>query len=76
LCFVQDGKQYILEASAGETVDDPRNQGYTLTAILKFSSVDDMKYYDEQDEAHAALKAAGKGKVDPPPLVIYFEESA
>jgi len=35
-----------------------------------------MKYYDEQDEAHAALKAAGKGKVDPPPLVIFFEESA
>ena len=56
-------------------MDDPRNQGYTLCAIMKFSSVEDMKYYDEQDEAHNALKAAGKGKVSPPPLVIYMDET-
>jgi len=41
-----------------------------------FSSLDDMNYYDEQDEAHAALKAVGKGKVDPPPLVIYSEAAS
>lgn len=38
-----------------------------------FSSLEDMKYYDEKDEAHQALKAAVQGKHAPPPLTVYSE---
>ena len=69
----QDGKPYILRCEAAKTVDDPRNQGYSLCAQTTFANIEDMRYYDEKDEAHAALKAAGKGKVVPPPLVFYMD---
>ena len=52
---------------------DARNQGYSLAAQTTFSSLEDMKYYDEQCEAHAALKAVAKDKVEPPPLMVFFE---
>ncbi|KAI9688348.1 MAG: hypothetical protein M1822_001297 [Bathelium mastoideum] len=87
----KDGKPYILEVTAGKSIDDPRNQGYTLFALVKFSSIDDMKcaswkavefavvnkeyrYYDTECEAHQALKAVGKGKAEPPPLVVYMSD--
>jgi len=76
LTISQDGKPYIIQCSATKAIDDPRSQGYNLIAMTVFSSLDDMKYYDEQDEAHAALKAVGKGKVDPPPMVIYSEAAS
>ena len=43
---LKDGKQYILSVTAGQAFQDARNQGYTLTVVSKFSSVEDMKYYD------------------------------
>ncbi|KAF1350615.1 stress responsive A/B barrel domain-containing protein, partial [Delphinella strobiligena] len=67
----KDGKPYILRCVANRTFDDPRNQGYTICAHTSFASVDDMKYYDEQCEAHAALKAVAKDKIDPPPLMMF-----
>ncbi|KAK5005693.1 hypothetical protein BJ546DRAFT_1069490 [Cryomyces antarcticus] len=70
----KDGKPYILSCVAGRAVSDPRNQGYTLYAQTSFASLEDMKYYDEQCEAHQALKAVGKGKVDPPPIVLYMDD--
>ena len=72
----KDGAPYIEACNAGQTVGDPRSQGYTLCAQMVFRSLDDMKYYDEQCEAHAALKAAAKGKIEPPPMVVYFEDAA
>ena len=33
-----------------------------------------MDYYDNECEAHQAVKAVGKGRVEPPPLIVYFEE--
>lgn len=43
-------------------------------AQTKFASLEDMKYYDEECQAHAAIKAVAKGKVDAPPLTIFSEE--
>ena len=71
----QDGKPYILRCVAGPAVADARSQGYTLGAQTTFASIEDMRYYDEQCEAHAALKAVAKGKVEPPPLMVCFDNA-
>lgn len=42
-------------------------------AMTRFKSLEDMKYYDEECEAHKKLKEVGKGKVQPPPLILYGE---
>lgn len=52
---------------------DSRNQGYTFFLELGFDNVEDMKYYDEADEAHVSLKKALAGKVQPPPLVLFSD---
>jgi hypothetical protein len=57
---LKDGKPYILSATVGSTYDDARNQGYTLAALTEFATVDDMKFYDDQCEAHAELKKVAK----------------
>jgi hypothetical protein len=69
----QDGKNYIQLAQANAVHDDPRSQGYTLLARCIFESKEDMDYYDNEDEAHAKLKAHFKPKVNSPPLVIYSD---
>ncbi|KAI4763898.1 hypothetical protein E4T52_04196 [Aureobasidium sp. EXF-3400] len=71
----KDGKPYILRCVAGPAVDDARSQGYTLAAQTTFSSLDDMKYYDNECEAHAALKAVAKTKVEGPPLMVCFDNA-
>ncbi|PNS20902.1 hypothetical protein CAC42_2833 [Sphaceloma murrayae] len=69
----KDGKPYLLRAVAGQTVGDPRSQGYTLCLSASFASMDDMKYYDEADEAHQKIKSFFKGKVEAPPLMVYMD---
>ena len=69
----QDGKPYILSCEATKTMDDPRSQGYTLVARSRFNNLEDMKFYDEECEAHKQLKELAKGKIEPPPLTLYFE---
>jgi hypothetical protein len=71
----QDGSAYILRCVAGPAVDDARSQGYTLAAQTTFSNLDDMKFYDNECEAHAALKAVAKGKVDGLPLMVCFDNA-
>jgi hypothetical protein len=56
-------------------VNDPRTQGYNVLAYTTFSSLDDVKYYDEKCEAHAALKAFAKEKVAGPPMAVMWETS-
>lgn len=46
--------------TAGPALDDSRSQGWTVVSKTEFASLDDLRYYDEQCEAHAALKAAAK----------------
>lgn len=53
-------------------MDDPRNKGYTISVKTTFASMEDMKYYDNECEAHKALKAvAGPLKEDV--LTTYYE---
>ena len=60
--------------NAYKLYDDPRGQGYTLAAKTVFTSLDDIKYYDEECEAHAALKAAvGPTVKGGPPLIIFMD---
>ncbi|KAK6066773.1 stress responsive a b barrel domain-containing protein [Seiridium cupressi] len=77
----QDGKPYILSLDVGSAKDDPRSQGFTVVSKTNFASLDDMKYYDEKCEAHAALKAFAKQNltIQGGPsgvLTVYFEAGA
>ncbi|KAF2130529.1 hypothetical protein P153DRAFT_288805, partial [Dothidotthia symphoricarpi CBS 119687] len=69
----QDGKPYIETATASPTHEDPRNQGYTLVCRTVFASKEDMAFYDDGCEAHAAIKAFAKPKVAGPALVVYMD---
>ncbi|TKA34094.1 hypothetical protein B0A50_00074 [Salinomyces thailandicus] len=69
----RDGKRYILSAKARQIISDPRNGGYNFIALTTFASMDDVKFYDEQCEAHKKLKDFAKEKVGGPPLVLHFE---
>ncbi|KAK4466700.1 hypothetical protein QBC42DRAFT_166097 [Cladorrhinum samala] len=70
----KDGKPYILYSYAGNACDDQRSKGYTVVAYTRFASLDDMKYYDDECPAHAALKKKGATLgVSEPPLIVYFE---
>jgi hypothetical protein len=69
----KDGKPYIQMAAANATREDPRNQGYTMVARTIFESKEAMDYYDNECEAHGAIKALLKPKVGGPPLVVYMD---
>ncbi|KAJ4381648.1 hypothetical protein N0V86_003012 [Didymella sp. IMI 355093] len=70
---VKDGKPYIQQATAHQPYDDDRSQGYTLVARTVFDTKADMDYYDNECEAHAAIKSFIKPKVGGPPLVVYMD---
>jgi hypothetical protein len=63
----------VKEATAHQPYDDPRSQGYTLVARTVFDSKADMDFYDNECEAHTAIKAFIKPKVAGPPLVVYMD---
>ena len=69
----QDGKPYIQQATAHQPYEDPRRQGYTLVARTVFNSKADMDFYDNECEAHTAIKSFIKPKDGGPPLVIYMD---
>jgi len=58
--------------TAGPAFEDQRNQGYTVAVVSVFASKDDMKYYDDECEAHAALKQVAKS-VHKGAMMVYFE---
>lgn len=68
----QDGKPYIVSAAVGQSVDDPRNKGFNVSVKTTFASMEDMKYYDTECEAHKALKAVA-GPVKEDILTTYYE---
>ena len=70
--FSKDGKPYILSAAVGASFPDPRNKGFNLSVKTTFASLDDMKYYDAECEAHKALKAVA-GPVKEDVLTSYYE---
>ncbi|KAL4891954.1 hypothetical protein BDV59DRAFT_203212 [Aspergillus ambiguus] len=69
---VKDGKPYITNIAVGPSMPDPRNKGFNLSVKTTFASLDDMKYYDNECEAHKALKALA-GPVREDILSTYFE---
>ncbi|KAF9888117.1 hypothetical protein FE257_009253 [Aspergillus nanangensis] len=69
---VKDGKPYILNAAVGPSIPDPRNKGFNISVKTTFASLEDMKYYDDECEAHKALKAVA-GPVREDVLSTYFE---
>jgi hypothetical protein len=44
-----------------------------MVARTIFESKEDMDYYDNECEAHVAIKAILKPKVASPPLVVYMD---
>ncbi|KAI0595226.1 stress responsive A/B barrel domain-containing protein [Biscogniauxia sp. FL1348] len=56
----RDGKPYILSTVTGRVIDEQRSHGWTVVNKSEFASIEDMRYYDEACEAHAALKAKAK----------------
>lgn len=68
----QDGKPYILSIRAGHAFPDQRAQGYTVAIFSVFASKEDMEYYDNECEAHKALKVVAK-EVHQGIMTIYFE---
>ncbi len=70
--FLQDGKPYILSLVAGQAHDDQRSQGYTVAAKSEFSTLEDMKYYDTDCEAHQILKAGVKTLGVEGIMTVYF----
>lgn len=71
---VQDGKPYILSMTCGPAEVSERAQGYTFVAKSEYGSVEDMMFYDDECEAHKALKATAKGlAMEGPPLMVYLK---
>ena len=58
--------------SAGEVFPDQRAQGFTVAVVSIFASVDDMVYYDNECQAHAALKGFAK-TVHQGAMMVYYE---
>lgn len=77
---MKDGKPYIVHMTAGEAMEDPRAQGWTVVSKAEFASLEDMRYYDEQCEAHNALKSYAKGLgIQGGPsgvMTVYYEAGA
>jgi hypothetical protein len=68
----QDGKSYILALDAGIIEDPARSKGYTVIGTTEFNSLEDMRFYDEECEGHAALKARARELgLEEPPLVAW-----
>ncbi|KAK6193758.1 hypothetical protein LQW54_012145 [Pestalotiopsis sp. IQ-011] len=77
----KNGKPYILSLNAGIAEKDQRSQGFTVVSKTEFASMADMKYYDDECEAHAALKKYAKGTltIEGGPtgvLTVFFEAKA
>jgi len=68
----KDGKPYILSLVAGQALEDQRSQGYTLVAKSEFKSLDDMKYYDNECEAHQTLKLGAKSLGVEGIMTVYY----
>ncbi|KAJ5123672.1 hypothetical protein N7448_009769 [Penicillium atrosanguineum] len=68
----KDGKPYIVAAAVGQSFDDPRNKGFNISVKTTFASMEDMKYYDTECEAHKALKAVA-GPVKEDVLTTFYE---
>jgi len=72
--FSQDGKPYIVSLRAGSIMDPSRAGGHTVAVFATYASLEDMKYYDDEDPAHTELKKMAKTMLKGPPTVVFFED--
>ncbi|KAF2479201.1 hypothetical protein BDY17DRAFT_327982 [Neohortaea acidophila] len=73
----KDNKPYILEIKVSPSLSGERGKGYNFVAMTRFRNLEDMKYYDEECEAHKVLKRVANPLVEQPwqpPLTVFFEE--
>ncbi|KAF2400920.1 hypothetical protein EJ06DRAFT_521583 [Trichodelitschia bisporula] len=74
---LKDGKPYILSLEVKKLHNDPRSQGYTLISKSSFASLEEMKFYDDHDEAHKKVKSIVGPKIDRPAeggvLTLYMD---
>jgi hypothetical protein len=62
---------------ARKSASGDRGKGYNFVGMTRFKDMDDVRYYDEECEAHKKLKAFGHDKVQQPwepPLTVFFED--
>ena len=69
----QDSKPYILSVDGNPLMSDQRSQGFTYIARTSFASLDDMKYYDNECNAHKELKKV-VGPNAQGVMTVYWEE--
>jgi hypothetical protein len=71
----QDGKPYIITCDVYKLLDDARSKDYTVVGKTIFNSLDDMKYYDDDCEAHTTLKKNIGPRAGGPTntMTIYYE---
>ncbi|KAI9163267.1 Fusaristatin A biosynthesis cluster protein [Paramyrothecium foliicola] len=72
----KDGKPYILSVYAGPAEEDQRSQGYTFVCKTEFANMDDMKFYDEDCEAHLGVKKVFRTLTVEGLLTVYFKPQA
>jgi hypothetical protein len=59
--------------SVGPAFPDPRAKEYTFGVKTTFASVEDIKFYDDECEAHKGLKAVAASVMTGKPLTLYYE---
>ena len=69
---LKDGQSYILPATDGPKFDGTRSQGFSFAAISKSKNKEDMVYYDQECEGHAAMKTSAKS-VTRDMVMVYLE---
>jgi len=69
----KDGKPYILSLHAGPLFEDARSNGFTFAAKSEFASTEDMKYYDDDCEAHKTLKLKAKSLGIEGLMMVYYD---
>jgi hypothetical protein len=69
----EDGKQYIKSVAAGEAIEDPRNQGYTVALQTIFDCLEDMKFFDTECDFHKGMKTIVGPRMLQPPVIVYYK---
>ncbi|MCJ1334069.1 hypothetical protein MMC10_010776 [Thelotrema lepadinum] len=69
----KDSTPYILSVNGHPLLPDQRSQGFNFIARTSFATLDDMKYYDEECQAHKNLKTV-VGPHAQGVMTVYWEE--
>ncbi|KIM92598.1 hypothetical protein OIDMADRAFT_62404 [Oidiodendron maius Zn] len=73
-CALKDGKPYILSVKAGRSLEDARNQDYSVVLQTTFDSLEDMQFFDNECQFHVRVKKLVAPRISPPPVVVFFKD--